>query len=199
VKASKATIAARVEELAQVIVDGCEAHEVCRYVADRETEEGSPWFVAEGEKPLSARQIRRYARLAEQQLAESLRTSRGRLVRKHISRRRNLYAKAVAAGDLRTALATLDSEARLLALDQPLPAKPAGDQPATPAAVVEILARRLASIDQTKLPAGEQARLTATLAEALLRATSAADLEKQVAELAARVEALVARGKRRGE
>ena len=37
-------------------------------------------------------------------------------MRRHLAQRRNLYAKAVSAGDVRTALAVLDSEAKMLRL-----------------------------------------------------------------------------------
>jgi hypothetical protein len=201
VRANDAKFAKRVEEFVQIILDGAEAHDLRLYVSEMQAEPDSPWALAEGEKPLSDRQIRRYAAKAEEVIAASCRTSRKRLVRRHLARRRNLYAKAVNSGDLRTALASLSDEAKLLGLYDPPPApKPRGDPPITPAAVVALLAARLASIDQAKLPPGEHARLTAMLAEALLRAVGAADLEKQVTELAARVEALAGKGvQRRGK
>jgi hypothetical protein len=192
-RATDAKIAKRIEELVQVILDGAEAHDLRLYVSEREAEPDSPWALAEGAKPLSDRQIRRYAARAEEVIAESCRTSRKRLVRRHLARRRNLYAKAVSAGDLRTALASLSDEAKLLGLYDPPPAPaPKGDPPTSPSAVVALLAARLASIDQAKMPPGEHARVTTTLADALLRAVGAAEFEQHLATLAGRVEALTA-------
>src|SRR5262249_9528152 len=72
-----------------------------------------PWAPAEGAKPLSSRHIRRLVRRAEALIADSARTNRRRLLQRHLAQRRSLYARAVAAGDVRAALAVLDSEARL--------------------------------------------------------------------------------------
>jgi hypothetical protein len=191
VRPSKARVAQRVEEFVQIVLDGAEPHDLRQYVSERQAEEGSPWALGEGENPLSDRQIRRYAVAAEKVIAESCRTSRRRLLRRHLARRRNLYAKSVNSGDLRTALAVLADEARLLRLyDGPPARKPAGELPATPEAVVKLLAARLAALDQAGLPAGEHARLAATLGDALLRAFGAADLERQLAEIAQRLDKL---------
>jgi hypothetical protein len=53
---------------------------------------------------------------AEKLISESCRASRKRLLRRHLARRRSLYSKAVLQGDVRAALACLDSEAELLGL-----------------------------------------------------------------------------------
>jgi hypothetical protein len=199
VKPTKATIAKRVEEFVQIVLDGAEPHDLRLYVSERQADADSPWARPEGKRPLSDRQIRRYAARAEGVIAESCRTSRKKLLRRHLARRRNLYAKAVSAGDIRTALACLADEARLTGLYDPPPVpKPTGGTPTTAAAVVAILAARLASIDRARLPPGEHARLTTGVADCLLRAVDAADLEKQLADLAERVERLSAPGKGAG-
>jgi hypothetical protein len=53
---------------------------------------------------------------AEARILRSVRTSPKRQLRLHLAKRRNLFAKAVAQGDTRAALACLDSEAKLLDL-----------------------------------------------------------------------------------
>ena len=53
---------------------------------------------------------------ADELQAVSCRASRKKLTRRHLAQRRNLYAKAVSQGDVRAALAVLDSEAKLLDL-----------------------------------------------------------------------------------
>jgi hypothetical protein len=186
VKRGIATYDARTQEVLQIVLDGAEPHDVWQFVSEREKEPDNPWTLKEGEKPLSVRQIRRYMRKSEDLIAEDCRTSRRKLIRRHVVRRRNIVAKAIASGDLRTALAALDSEARILRLDQPSPATtPKGDLPNSPAAVVALLAARLASIDQARLPPGEHTRLTTTLADSLLRAIGVGVLDGRLEALQA--------------
>jgi hypothetical protein len=193
-KPTKATVRQRVEEVLRIRLDGAEFWDVREYAREKCAEKGSVW---ENPKCLSDGQLYRYIARADRLIAESCRSSRKRLTRRHLAQRRNLFSKSVNAGDLRTALAVLADEARLLGLYDPPPApKPRGDVPATPAAVVAILAARLASIDQAKLPANEKARLTAIMGDALLRAIGAADFEKQLAELLSRVEMLTKENRR---
>jgi hypothetical protein len=98
----------RVEELVGVLLDGAVPEwDVCAFVREQEKEAGSAWFVAEGESPLSASQIRRYHRKANDLIERSCERSRRKLLRRHRAQRRHLYAKTVAAGDYRTALAVL--------------------------------------------------------------------------------------------
>ncbi len=128
-QASAAVVARRVEELVRVLLDGAEeSWDVCEFVRDQEKEPGSAWEVKDGEKPLSYSQIRRYVVKADKLIGESCRASRKKLLRRHLAKRRNLYAKAVSQGDVRAALAVLDSEAKLLDLfptkDAPPPAAP---------------------------------------------------------------------------
>ncbi len=119
-KANKAQVEARTHELVRIILDGALwPLDLCEYVREQEADEGSPWHVAEGGKPLSYSQIRRYAVRAEKVIAESCRASRKRLLRRHLAQRRNLFAKATAAGDYRTALAAVRDEAELLGLYAP--------------------------------------------------------------------------------
>jgi hypothetical protein len=113
-RASKALATLRVEDLAQVRLDGAFLHSQIReFVREREKEPGSPWFLQDGEEPLSDSQLRRYTQRADRLIAESFERSRKRLLRRHLAQRRNLYARAVTTGDLRTALASAQDEAKL--------------------------------------------------------------------------------------
>jgi hypothetical protein len=113
----KELVAARVGELLRITLDGAEdCWDWCEYVREKESDPASPWFVPEGGKPLSYSQIRRYVAKVDRLIAESCRASRKKLFRRHLAKRRNLYAKAVSQGDVRAALAVLDSEAKLFGL-----------------------------------------------------------------------------------
>jgi hypothetical protein len=116
VKATKAQIEARLTELLRIRLDGAEFWDVREYVREKEQEEGPPWKLAGGQKPLSDGQLWRYLGRVDRLIAESCRASRKKLLRRHLAQRRNLFAKCVAAGDYRAALAAADSEAKLLGL-----------------------------------------------------------------------------------
>jgi hypothetical protein len=61
----------------------------------------------------------RYIARADQLIAESCRASRRKLLRRHLAQRRNLFAKALSAGDYRAALAAARDEAELEGLYAP--------------------------------------------------------------------------------
>jgi hypothetical protein len=131
-KASKATVQARVEEVLRIRLDGAEFWDVREYAREKEQEPGTAWTLPEGGKPLSDGQLWRYIARADRLMAESCRASRKKLLRRHQTQRRNLYAKAVSAGDYRTALAVLRDEAELQGLYPPrkvAPTNPEGDKP----------------------------------------------------------------------
>jgi hypothetical protein len=106
-KADKATIRARVDDLLRVILDGAQPWDIRRYVSERQAAGEPPWTLAEGAKPLSERQIRRYCDVADKWMARASRTHRHKLFRRHVARRESLYGRAVAAGQLNVALAVL--------------------------------------------------------------------------------------------
>lgn len=130
-KASKAIVARRVEEVLRIRLDGAEFWDVLQYIAEKQQAAEEPWT---GEKPFAARTIWWYIRKADELLRESFSKEAGRkkLMRRHLAQRRNLYAKAVAQGDTRAALAVLADEAKLLGLYAPVkvaPTNPEGNQP----------------------------------------------------------------------
>ena len=115
-KASKATVRARVEDLARVILDGATPWQIRQYVTDQEAAKAPPWTRPEGCKGLSSRQIHRYCERADALIAESYETDREKLLRRHMAQRQNLYARALQKGDDRTALAVLRDQAELQGL-----------------------------------------------------------------------------------
>ena len=72
--------------------------------------------LGDGEKPLSDRQLYRYLAAADTLVTESCRTSRRKLLRNHLAQRRKLFARAVAAGDIKAALAVLQDLAKMQGL-----------------------------------------------------------------------------------
>ena len=115
-KPTKAQVRQRIEEVLRIRLDGAELWDVREYVREKEQEDGSPWKLAGGAKPLSDSQLYRYLARADKLVAESCRASRKKLLRRHLAQRRNLYAKALSQGDIRAALAVLRDEAELLRL-----------------------------------------------------------------------------------
>lgn len=131
-KATAAQTARRIEELLRIRLDGAEWWDIREYVSEKEKEPGSVWELPPDAKPLSDAQLRRYVNKADKLIAESCRSSRKKLFRRHLAQRRNLFAKAVSQGDIRTALAVSRDEAELLGLYPPkkiAPTNPKGDKP----------------------------------------------------------------------
>ena len=114
--ASKAVAARRVDEVLRIRLDGAEFWDVREFTREKEGEKGSDWHLADGDNPMSDGQIGRYIAKADKAIEASAARNRKKLIRRHTAKRRNLYAKSVMAGDLRTALACLSEEARLLGL-----------------------------------------------------------------------------------
>jgi hypothetical protein len=114
---TKAQVLMRVEEVLAIRLAGAEMPGVREYVREREKDADSPWHLAEGQKPLSDSQLWRYIARADRLMEASIHASRRRHLRRHLARRGELYARAFNAGDYRTALAVLDSQAKLMGLD----------------------------------------------------------------------------------
>jgi hypothetical protein len=101
-------------------------------VREKEQEAGSLWALTPGQKPLSDSQLWRYIARADKLIAESCRAHRKKFIRRHLAQRNNVYAKALSAGDYRTALAALKDMAELQGLYPPkkiAPTTPEGDRP----------------------------------------------------------------------
>ncbi len=65
---------------------------------------------------IEERQVREYIHKADELLVERLDKKRKPVIARHIAQRQALFARAVNAADLRTALAILDSECKLRGL-----------------------------------------------------------------------------------
>jgi hypothetical protein len=117
-KATKAVIAQRVEEVLRIRLDGAEFWDLLQYIAEKQQQAGSIWATPDAQEPFAERTVWWYVQKADERIAESFRNERGRkrLLRRHLAQRRNLYAKAVSQGDIRAALACLDSQAKLAGL-----------------------------------------------------------------------------------
>ena len=115
-KATKVQSQRRVDDLAIFRVQGAEFRHIREYVTEKERVPESPWFLMDGQKPMSDAQLRRYVSRADKQIADDLRSTRRLRLGRHIAQRRHLYLEALAIGDIRTALAVLESEAKMLGL-----------------------------------------------------------------------------------
>jgi hypothetical protein len=116
---TKAQVQLRTEEVLRIRLDGAEFWDVREYVREKERQKGSPWELQEGSKPLSDASLWRYIGMADELVKASCLSSRKKLLRRHLAQRRNLFAKAVSAGDYRTALAVAKDEAELQGLYPP--------------------------------------------------------------------------------
>jgi hypothetical protein len=115
-QASRILTERRVGELLRIRLDGAERWDVVEFVRSKEGEKGSAWEVPDGGKPLSEAMLWKLLTRADRLVHESHERSRKKLFRRHLAQRRNLYAKAMLAGDLRTALSVVQDEAELLGL-----------------------------------------------------------------------------------
>jgi hypothetical protein len=115
-KSTRAQIQLRVNDLVQFRLDGAQFWHIRDYVRVKEQEKDSTWYRGNGVKPLSDATLWRYIAMVDDEIVTGCRLSRKKIFRRHLEMRRRLFGKANAAGDNRTALAILDSEAKLLDL-----------------------------------------------------------------------------------
>lgn len=99
-RSTQATVAQRVEEVLQIILLGGEIHDL------REHAREMKWNVSDG-------QLRRYQTDALEVCKGRIEKDRDKLFARHLLQRRTLYARAMEANDLRTALAVVKDEAEL--------------------------------------------------------------------------------------
>src|SRR5262249_11094532 len=115
-KADKALSARRVEDVLRIRLDGAEWWDVREFVREKEKEEGSAWFLADGQEPLSDSQIRRYQQRADALMMQAHERGRRNLSPGNLAHRRTLFGRAPRRGAPRPALACLRDEADLLGL-----------------------------------------------------------------------------------
>jgi len=124
-KATKAVIRQRVEQVMVIRLAGAEFPDIRQYAAETDIETGRPWNVSD-------RQLWRYIEAADALLDEYLEKDRNKLFNRQIGQRRMLFARAIKAGDWRTALAIAKDESELFGLYPPkriAPVNPDGDGP----------------------------------------------------------------------
>lgn len=115
-KADKALTQKRIDDILRIRLDGAQFWDVREFVREKEKEPGSNWFIEDGVRPLSEGTIRNYQTKADTLMMKAHERKRGKLFRRHLAQRRHLYAKAATTGDVRTALACLQDEAKLIGL-----------------------------------------------------------------------------------
>jgi hypothetical protein len=180
---TRAQVELRVREILRIRLDGGRFWDALEYLREREAAGDPVWKLEEGAKPLANSTLWRYIALADKQCASDTLRSRKKLLRRHLDQRRNLYGKALLAGDVRAALACLADEARLLHLYDTPARKPADGPPLAPAEVANMLSSELRAVAAAKLPASERAKLITTMSGALLQALGVTDLAGQLEEL----------------
>jgi hypothetical protein len=102
-RSTKAETLRRIEQVADLILAGAELKDLREFAlssSDNPDDPKKSWNVSEY-------QLRRYMTGAYKIFAASVEKNRGRLLAKHIAQRHNLYARALAVGDLRAAMAVL--------------------------------------------------------------------------------------------
>jgi len=125
-KSDDSEVARRVEEVVRIILDGAQHWDVLQYASEK------GWGVSE-------RQVRTYIARAHEILVEQQEKDREKVIARHLSQRQALFARAVNAADLRTALSVLDSEAKLRGLFPEQVAKnKEGDATAKPSPLIII-------------------------------------------------------------
>ncbi len=102
-KSSVAEVERRVQEVLRIRLDGAALHDVVQYATEMK------WDVSE-------RQVAHYIRRADDLLVERNDRNRRRLLARHCAQRESLYARAVNGADYRTALAVIDSLAKMQGL-----------------------------------------------------------------------------------
>jgi hypothetical protein len=122
-RSTKAVVRQRVEEVYALRLGGIELHQLRDHAA------AQGWNVSDS-------QLKKYIGAADELMKERVEKRADVLLARHLLQRRTLFARAVEAGDHRTALAVLDSEAKLERLEPPkliAPTNPEGTAPYAPA------------------------------------------------------------------
>jgi hypothetical protein len=102
-RSTKQQLAKRIEEVLHIMLLGGELHDL------REHARGQKWNVCDGT-------LYRYMQEALSECQKRVEKDRDKLIARHLMQRRSLYARAMEANDLRTALAVVKDEAELYGL-----------------------------------------------------------------------------------
>ena len=146
-KATQAIIRQRVEQVMRIRLAGAEFHEIRQYAAENDAETGRPWNVSE-------RQLWRYVSAADDLLDKYLERDKGKIFNRHIGQRRALFARAMEAGDLRTALAVAKDEAELYGIYAPKKIAPTDPEGNRSYGLAEIVPELQIAVDRLRQEAG---------------------------------------------
>ena len=138
-KSDNAEVLKRVEEVLRVRLDGAQFHDIVQYGSEK------GWGVTD-------RQLRKYVARADALLVERQDRSRKQVIARHLAQRMALYARAVNAADYRTALAILDSDAKLRGLYPEKELKELAKLAAAQGTRIEELERRLRDAHPSAAP-----------------------------------------------
>jgi hypothetical protein len=126
--------------------------------------------------------LRRYVTLADRLCKEHFDAKAAHLLSRHCLQRRQLYNLALAAGDYRTALACLESEARLEQLPRPDPPAVLDAPLQSVGDVLRLLATTLNDYRGGRLDKETVAGVT-NLAALALRAIEGSEIERRLADI----------------
>jgi hypothetical protein len=104
-KSTNAVVARRVEAVLRLRIDGATFADIREY-AGNPTPPDTPWGVSDS-------QLWKYVAASDEMMKEQSKTKAGAYRRLSIGRRESLYARALQAGDYRTALAVLQDLSKL--------------------------------------------------------------------------------------
>lgn len=118
-KATEPVIAARIQEILQIRLDGAETWDCMSYVAEKQQEDVFPWRMGKRTQPISERQIRRYIQQADAKIVAETMTLDPDAFRRHVAKVKAIHARAVNSGDLSNARGALNDVAELLGFYPP--------------------------------------------------------------------------------
>lgn len=121
-KATEAETELRIEEVMQLILSGAMYQNIRQYTSGKQLAGTPPWNRGPGQKPLHERTLREYMARATERIVAAARESEVNALEKHIAMRRDLYARALEAGEHGTALSIMADLAKLTDL-YPAPKK----------------------------------------------------------------------------
>lgn len=130
-KSDNLVVRRRIQDVSRLILSGAEFSDIRQYAAEQ------GWDVGD-------RQLSRYLKIAYERMARALQRDKKQLVGRHVMQRKALYARAVKANDLRSALQILKDEAELEGLYPPTkiaPTTPDGRRLYTPSSGMPLTRR----------------------------------------------------------
>jgi hypothetical protein len=99
---SKSIEERRIQAILQIRLDGAESWDVEDFIAEKEKDGEAPWAIAAGARPLTRAKIAKIIEAADTLMIDAYSAYPPETAR-HLAMRRNLYARAVAAGEIATA------------------------------------------------------------------------------------------------